>query len=86
MQTAQHPRCYGDLCARSLKSLRNQCTGKKELGVYLRNLQRENISEYRAKIRGCRIIEPNAADGTPGLRSVAERARGHSTDARGLRH
>ena len=58
-----------------MKSLRNQCTGKKEFGVYLRNLQRDNISEYRAKIRGCRIIEPNADDGTIGLRSVAERAR-----------
>ena len=58
-----------------MKALRNQCTGRRELAVYLKNLQRDNLDEFRLKVRSCRLIEPEAPDGTVGLRSVADRAK-----------
>ena len=75
MQTSVHPKFYCKPCGGSLKALRNQCLGRKELAVYLKNLQRDNLDEFRLKVRSCRLIEPEAPDGTVGLRSVADRAK-----------
>ena len=45
-----------------------------ELGAYVRCLQRCHLAEFRGQVRSCRLIEPNAPAGAPGLRSVADRA------------
>ena len=56
-----------------MRSLRNQTKGNKDLAVYLKDLQRDFSAEYKLKIRNCRVIEPEAPDGTPGIRSFAGR-------------
>ena len=73
MQSDRWPRWFCLPCGNAVRCLRNQTKGDKKLAVYLRNLGRGNPDEYRMKVRSCRIIEPDAPDGTPGLRSLADR-------------
>lgn len=73
MQTDRSPRFFCIPCSASVKCLRNQCCGNKALGQFLRDLQKNDLDGYRRKVRDTRLIEPDAPDGTPGLRSLADR-------------
>ena len=72
-QNERSPRFWCIPCYKSYRSMGNQPKGDKEMKDYLKNLQANNLDGYKAKIRNTRIIEPDAPDGTPGLRTLAEK-------------